>query len=260
MSEPVSSAQYFPWDGGAIFVGTGGIFPTHAHHAIQVCFLFDGRIRLRPSDEDPWTDYDLGLVPSLEPHGMDGSRTELGATLFVEPETREGRILTERFLRDGIANLPRAPVEPVIAELRTAVLGRRGRAPIVELARRLVQHLTQHAVPTVTSDERIVRAVSYINEHLSAPLALKEVAAVAYLSPSRFRHLFAEQTGMGLRQYVLWRRFVSVWELRMNGVSLSEAAHAAGFADSAHLARTSRRMFGIPPSLLEIAAPEVPQE
>lgn len=260
MAEPVSSAQYFPWDGGAIFVGTGGVFPAHAHHAIQICFLFAGRIRLRPADKDPWTDYDLGIVPSLQPHGMDGSRAALGATLFVEPETREGRILTERFLREGIANVDRAPVERVLAELRTAALEQRGREPIVELARRLVQHLTQHAAPSATSDERIVRAVRYINEHLSAPLTLKDVAAVAYLSPSRFRHLFAEQTGMGLRQYILWRRFVSVWELRMNGVALSAAAHAAGFADSAHLARTSRRMFGIPPSLLEIAAPQAPRE
>ena len=94
--------------------------------------------------------------------------------------------------------------------------------------------------------------MKYVNEHLSAPLTLKQVAGVAYLSPSRFRHLFAEQTGMGLRQYVLWRRFVSVWEHRMNGASLSTAAHAAGFADSAHLTRTSRRMFGMPPSSLDI--------
>jgi AraC-like DNA-binding protein len=41
----------------------------------------------------------------------------------------------------------------------------------------------------------------------------------------------------------------------MRGEALSAAAHAAGFADSAHLARTSRRMTGIPPSLMEISAP-----
>jgi AraC-like DNA-binding protein len=253
MTEPVSSAQYFPWDGGAIFVGTAGVLPAHAHQAIQICFLFDGRIRLRPNDKEPWTDYDLGVVPSQHSHAMDGSKVHYGATLFVEPETHEGRILTGRYLRDGIANLDRAPVAALLRELRAAALARRGRDAIVTVARRLVQSLTQHSEPAVTSDERILRAVRYVNEHLSAPITLKQVAAVAHLSPSRFRHLFAEQTGMGLRQYVLWRRFVSVWEHRMNGASLSTAAHAAGFADSAHLARTSRRMIGIPPSLLDIA-------
>jgi AraC family transcriptional regulator len=256
MTEPVSSAQYFPWDGGAIFVGTAGVLPAHAHQAIQICFLFEGRIRLRPSDEDSWLDYDLGIVPSQHAHAMDGSRTHYGATLFVEPETPEGRALAERYLTNGIANVGRAPVDSIVRDLRNAVLERRGRVAIVTLARRLVQQLTEHSGPSVTSDERIMRAVKYVNDHLAAPLTLKQVAAVAHLSPSRFRHLFAEQTGMGLRQYILWRRFVSVWEHRMNGASLSAAAHTAGFADSAHLARTSRRMIGIPPSLLDISLEE----
>ncbi len=254
MAEPVSSAQYFPWDGGAIFIGKAGELPAHAHQAIQICLLFEGRIRLRPSNEEPWTDYDLAIVPSRYRHGMDGSRVHYGATLFVEPETREGRVLTERYSRHGIAAADRAPVDSVVLELRAAALERRGHRAIVERARAVVESLTQHAQPVMTSDERILRAVKYINDHLSAPITLEQVAAVAYLSPSRFRHLFAEQTGMALRPYILWRRFVSVWEHRMKGASLSAAAHAAGFADSAHLARTSRRMIGIPPSLLDIAA------
>ena len=252
MAEPVSIAQYFPWHGGSIFVGTGGTFPVHAHQAIQICFRFEGRIRLRANDHDPWLEFDLAIVPSQQPHAMDGAGTHYGATMFVEPETREGRVLTERYHGHGIAEIDRTPVKAVLPTLLAAVLERRGRPAIVEQARRVVQLLTQDTQPAVTSDERILRAVKYVNDHLSAPITLTEVARVACLSPSRFRHLFAEQTGMALRQYILWRRFVSVWEHRMNGESLSTAAHAAGFADSAHLTRTSRRMIGIPPSLMDI--------
>lgn len=254
MTEPVSTAQYFPWDGGAIFLGTAGVLPAHAHQAIQICFRFEGRIRLRASNEAPWADYDIAIVPSRARHAMDGSRVHYGATLFVEPETREGRALTERYERHGISEVDRAPINDGLSTLLAAALERRGPPAIVEQARALVQLLTQHAEPSATSDERIMRAVRYVNDHLSVPITLKQVAGVACLSPSRFRHLFAEQTGMGLRQYILWRRFVSVWEHRMNGASLSTAAHAAGFADSAHLTRTSRRMIGIPPSLMDISA------
>lgn len=218
MAELVSAARYYPWDGGAVFVGTGGEFPAHAHQAIQICFLFDGRIMLRPSDDDPWKEYDVAIVPSRHPHGMNGAKVHYGATLFVEPETREGRVLTERYVRGGITEIDRTPAAPIVNELGVAALERRGRDAIVALARRFVQALTEHSEPSTASDERILRAVRYVNDHLSSPLTLKYVAGVACLSPSRFRHLFAEQTGMGLRQYVLWRRFVSVWELRMNGV------------------------------------------
>jgi AraC-like DNA-binding protein len=91
--------------------------------------------------------------------------------------------------------------------MRVGCSERRGRAAIVDVARRLVQALTEQAEPSAPSDERTLRAVRYVNEHLSAPITLEQMARVAHLSPSRFRHLFAEQTGMGLRQYVLWRRW-----------------------------------------------------
>jgi AraC-like DNA-binding protein len=126
---------------------------------------------------------------------------------------------------------------------------------IIDAAQRLIQAFTRGAEAAVVSDERILRAVSYIKTHLDAPLTLEEVAAQAFLSPSRFRHLFVEQTGMALRPYILWRRFLQVWELLTAGESLSTAAHRAGFADAAHLTRTSRRMFGFPPSGLQLAAP-----
>jgi AraC family transcriptional regulator len=252
MAEPVSTARYFPWDGGAIFVGTAGEIPAHAHQAIQICFLFEGRIRLRAHEREAWADYELAIVPSRHRHAMDGAKVHYGATLFIEPETREGRILTERYLQGGIAALERAPVSAALSELHAAALEQRGAAALVASARGFVHALTQHAEPKLDSDERVLRAIKHINEHLAAPITLAQVARVVHLSPSRFRHLFAEQTGMALRQYVLWRRFVSVWQHRMNGGSLAEAAHAAGFADSAHLTRTSRRMFGIAPSEMEL--------
>jgi AraC-like DNA-binding protein len=49
-----------------------------------------------------------------------------------------------------------------------------------------------------------------------------------------------------------------VWELAAAGEPLSSAAHQAGFADAAHLSRTSKRMFGISPSTLRFD--RVPQE
>jgi AraC-like DNA-binding protein len=60
---------------------------------------------------------------------------------------------------------------------------------------------------------------------------------------------------MPLRTYVLWRRLLHVWTLLMAGETLSTAAHAAGFADSAHLSRTARTMFGLPPSVLQMKGP-----
>jgi AraC-like DNA-binding protein len=252
--------HFVPWDGGCLLIGRGGsVVPVHAHYAIQIAFGRTPGIRFRPSDAEPWTPYGGAMIPSRQPHSMDATHVSPNAVLFVEPETREGRALTERYLRGGIAHVPDTVladlVPPLFAVWEDAWQGRAAERDVADAARRIVRALTGGVLPSVTSDERILRAIAYIKAHVDRPLTLDQVAAEACLSPGRFRHLFVEQTGTGLRPYLLWRRFLRVWELLMAGETLSSAAHAAGFADAAHLSRTSRSMFGFPPSAMQMVGP-----
>lgn len=243
--------QFVSWDGGCLFIGrAGGIVGLHAHYAIQVAFGAELGIRFRPNDRDPWTDYDGVIIPSRQPHSMDATTVSANAVLFVEPETREGRALSELYSPAGITRLPHDEGRKAADSLFAVWRDQRSASALVEAARRVIKNLTHGVEPTVTSDERILRATAYIQAHLNESLTLEQVAAAVFLSPSRFRHLFVEQTGLALRPYILWRRFLRVWDLLMNGEPLSSAAHSAGFADAAHLTRTSRRMFGFPPSAL----------
>ena len=61
-------------------------------------------------------------------------------------------------------------------------------------------------------------------------------------------HWFKEEFGIPLRQYLLWRRLHIAANLLQKGTNLTEASHAAGFADQSHLSKTFRKMFGVPPS------------
>jgi AraC-like DNA-binding protein len=256
VSDDVSVGHFVPWDGGCLFVGTGGgVVPVHAHYAIQIAFGARPGIRFRARDDGPWTPYGGAIVPSRQPHAMDATRVGGWAVLFVEPETREGRALAELHLRDGLAAMPAAALAAAAAALFAAWREHGAGPPVVDAAWGVIHALTGGVEPSIVSDARILRAVAYINRHVDAPLTLEEVAAEACLSPSRFRHLFVEQTGMGLRPYVLWRRFLRAWALATSGETLSAAAHGAGFADAAHLSRTSRRMFGFPPSAMRLAGP-----
>ena len=243
--------EFASWNGGCLFIGEDvGVVPMHAHYAIQIVFGSERGVRLRTSEREEWTEYTGAIIPSRQPHSMDATRVRYNAVLFVEPETNEGRALTELYLQGGIAPLPDDLLAAPAAGVFRALLEQRTRQALTAACWDVIRALTKGVQPSVIVDERILRAVAYINAHLDAPLTLDEVAAAAYLSPSRFRHLFVEQTGMALRPYILWRRFLKVWELVMDDESLSAAAHRAGFADAAHLTRTSRRMFGFPPSAM----------
>jgi AraC family transcriptional regulator len=251
--------NFVTWDRGCFFIGAGGIVPVHAHYAIQIAFGSERGIRFRTSESEPWTEYEGAVIPSRQPHSMDVTGVPYCLTLFVEPETREGRALRERYRLDDPTPGIAAISAETLAECRPAVFAawreERTWEAVTGAAQRVVQALTGDLEPSIVSDERILRAIAYINANLGTPLTLDEVAREAYLSPSRFRHLFVEETGMGLRPYILWRRFLRVWELVPQGVSLSAAAHAAGFADAAHLTRTSHRMFGFAPSGMHLAEP-----
>jgi AraC-like DNA-binding protein len=177
------------------------------------------------------------------------------AVLFVEPETREGRALAERYGRRGIAAIPEEEIAPARDALFRAWRDEQSAPAVAAASRRVVHLLTGGVEPSVVSDERILRAVAYVKAHIDERITLDEVAAEACLSPGRFRHLFVAQTGMALRPYILWRRFLRVWELLAAGESISAAAYQAGFADAAHLTRTSRRVFGFPPSALQVEPP-----
>jgi AraC-like DNA-binding protein len=248
--------RFVPWNGGCLLVGrAGGVIPVHAHYAIQIAFGAAPGIRFRGDDGEAWAEYAGAVIASRQPHAMDATHVRPNAVLLVEPETREGRALAERFGHGGIAPIPEDALAEAGPALFDAWRAQRGARELAEAARRVVAALAGGDAPSVAPDERILRAVAYVHAHLDAPLTLDAVAAEACLSPSRFRHLFVEQTGMALRPYILWRRMLRVWELTAAGGSLSSAAHAAGFADAAHLSRTSRRMFGFPPSAIRFTEP-----
>ena len=252
MSGAIGTGHFVSWDGGAMFISHAtGVTPMHSHYAMQIAFGSEHGIRFRTDDRDEWTAYEGVVIASRQPHTMDSSHVPFGAVLFVEPETREGRALAQRYAEGGISSLTSDLRATIAPPLFSAWREERSRPALIAAAKRVVHELTGGVEPSVVSDERILRAIAYINSHLEGPLTLEEVAAEGYLSPSRFRHLFVEETGMALRPYILWRRFLHVWDLIMAGSSLSAAAHAAGFADAAHLTRTSRRMFGFPPSALQ---------
>lgn len=255
MSTPVGVGDLVAWDGGVLLIGRANrIIPTHAHQAIQVAFGYSGPIRLRRSDDDPWMTLPLGVVASRHSHSMDATSATCNAVIFVEPETSAGRALAAHLRARGLIAIDDAAVRSACVDLFAGWLAGSSKPQLITGAARVISALTSSAAAPTVADDRILRAIEFIRTHLDTNVTLNAVAAHVFLSPGRFRHLFVEQTGMGMRPYILWRRFILAWDLLAQGESISTAAHRAGFADAAHFTRTSNRMFGFPPSLLQVAA------
>lgn len=97
-------------------------------------------------------------------------------------------------------------------------------------------------------DPRIAKALALIDDALDNRIYANKIAKASGLSKSHFHSLFRQNIGIPLRRYVLWRRLNIAGLTVSKGASLTEAAHDAGFADSAHLTRTMKDTFGVSPS------------
>lgn len=97
-------------------------------------------------------------------------------------------------------------------------------------------------------DDRLRAALARTAAHLDDNLSIDDLAAAVHLSPSRLMGLARDQLGTSLRAYRRWLRMFRVARDYAAGTSLTQAAHAAGFASSAHLSAAARESFGIRPS------------
>lgn len=231
-----------PWEGSALlrpgvlaFTGTIGVTDPHAHHAVQIMTaptamtIVDGNdARHRGTTV---------IVPADATHRIDTGAAR-GTLVFLDPESTAGRAAHHRSIHHGWTS------GPVLSHTRERPLG----AVVTDLTRQLTP-VPADAIPQ--RHPAVLAALDLLADP-AHPGAVRgtEVAAQVGISASRLTHLFTAQVGIPLRRYVLWRRLHIAITRIQSGDDLTDAAHAAGFADSAHLSRTCRDTFGLPPSLL----------
>lgn len=238
------------WKGGSVWIGRNtGQAQAHCHHAIQITLTATGTFRIRGDAGDVWRKTSAALVMPDRWHVFDGCGHTV-AIVFVEPETAAGRTLIERHGQQDISLLRNDALASPAAALLDVFDARGTERALIDAAQRLVEHLARVPVAQETVDRRIAVVIDRIRGHPGEALTLAQAATMAHLSPSRFRHLFVAQTGISFRAYLLWARVGFAVARGMTGGSWTEAAQQAGFADSAHLSRTCRRMFGIAPTML----------
>ena len=88
-----------------------------------------------------------------------------------------------------------------------------------------------------------------IREHLHAAVTLRDLAAVAHLSPDHFARQFKAATGVPPHQYVILRRVERARQLLQAGtdLSLAEVAACAGFSDQSQFSHHFKRLVGVTP-------------
>ena len=211
-SEMDSQWQGELWLGSdyCLLSGTVGITRSHAHYAHQILIAAEGEVQALI--EGRWHRSRVLVIESGREHAIVQAE-QFAITLYAEPLAFELQTLYQCCLAAG----------PHLAHL--------------------VAHI--EALPRRTLDPRLVKALERIRAVDDDALPADLLASAASLSVSQLERLFGASLGISVRRLVLWQRLRQALKLALQGSSLTEAALAAGFADSAHFSRSMRRQFGV---------------
>lgn len=231
-------------DGKALFTGPLTRNSEHAHSVPVYLAGLYGNFQLRIRGAG-WHSTRCAVIPPGIPYEFDMEGSPL-AVIYLEPLAGSTQMLV--------------PLVSGGEEHGGALLSRRGE---INFLRDLYESrdAIELAAPSLDSLTGFLKRNSgvevppYIREALAQLYGshaearpVGEMADVAGLSASRFQHVFTQSIGVPYRRFRTWCRIRAAIREVVQGSSLTNAAHVAGFADQAHLSRQFRQAFGAPPT------------
>lgn len=227
--------------GAAIVLGPLPPGRAHAHLAAQLVVALGAPFALEVDGRE--RRLDGALLGSRMTHRLSPTADGV-AVLLVDP--------SDEALAGGPSGL-RAFEASEVAEVSALARSVEQAPRCAERAEELRRALTELLGPSrrpMRRDERVARTLARLDSMEHANRSLEELAHDVGLSPGRLRHLFRDEVGLPIRSYRLWARLLMAVRSIAEGSDLTRAAHDAGFADSAHLSRAFRDLFGLAPSTL----------
>jgi len=220
------------FDDHATFISPAIHTDQHKHHALELIVSTESTIQIRDVLGNTLASQAVLVLPDQ----LHQTTTTCEATfIFIEPESD----LAKAFLSTFNPTQTVQSIEGRISEVDRRAFAEGNIPP----------SLTKTIKSVNLIDDRVQRATNFIRSHIPThEFSLEMLAEIACLSTSRFTHLFKDQVGIPLRPFILWCRMRVAVTSVISGMTLTQAAHEAGFSDNAHLSRTFMDMFGVNPS------------
>ena len=245
-------------------------FSLHCHHDFEVYFFIGGEgyyliegnryelspmslLVIRPGEVHcfrhtggcPYERYVINFSPEIL--GMDAEKAGLVLSPFLDREM--GRDNLYRVAPDNlIVRLfdeldAAARLRPDESELEVRLLLNLLLTKIQLLSRQPDRNTRVNSV----SSELISDVLKYINENITEPLRLDDIAARFYVSKYHLSRMFKKLIGVSVIDYVIRKRVFLSQQLLRGGMTTTDACAGAGFGDYTSFYRSFKRVTGCSP-------------
>jgi AraC family transcriptional regulator len=230
--------------------------PWHRHVHPTFFILLEGEHRdyTRQARHDQAA-YTFVYHPTTTEHaGELGRRSARGLNIEYEPDWLARHQLQEADLGSyRVLHSARAQLD-AFRFLATAFHdGPRIDAELEAQAFELLVPLVECSIRTADTPRWLPRALDFLHARFRDAVSLRDVALEAGVHPVYLARIFRRRHGCNVSEYLRTLRLAEAARLVVQGAPLALAAHAAGFADQAHLCRSCSRAVGFSPKRLYAA-------
>lgn len=229
-----------------LFVGKFDDNILHKHYAIQISLASRGHLTVT-DQYNTQKDFTSCYINSNVLHQFTSAQTAL--IILINPLSSVGHMLSKKYQKTSIGSLSN-DLKKLSDVFNSYLLSP---DEFTDFTAKIDQVLMDFKCGCEANnhieDDRIYKAIQYLEQNFERVVSLKEIANNCFLSETRFLHLFKEQTNLNFRRYQIWNRLIKSLAL-IHTQPLIETAHQFGFTDSSHYNRTFKETFGLSPKLL----------
>lgn len=245
---------------------------THAHDYYEFYFFLEGNVSIQIENEQfPLTYGDVILIPPHVRHRAVIHNLDIPYRRFVFWISQEycnhlleispdyvymmQYVQTSKkylFHNDRIAfNIIQSKVIRLIEEMKSDRFGRQAQIPVC--VDDLVLHLNRvvyeqnHLMEFEEERSLYQNLCIYIEEHLDEELSLESLAKEFYVNKYHIAHIFKENIGMSIHQYIIKKRLAICRDAILGHASISEAYLMCGFKDYSSFFRAFKKEYGMSP-------------
>ena len=138
----------------------------------------------------------------------------------------------------------------LIEETQMERYGREARIPLLvsDLILHLNREIYEKEHPVKIKEENLYQnLIYYIEQNLEEDLCLEKLSSVFFVSRYYIAHIFKEQAGISVHQYILKKRMQACREAILGGENISKVYERYGFQDYSSFYRAFRKEYGMSP-------------
>ena len=151
----------------------------------------------------------------------------------------------------GVFNALHSKCYRLLEEIHTERFGKETK--ITLCVNDLMLHLNRmayenlHPIKQSENQSLYIGLMQYIEEHLEEDLSLDTLAEHFFVSKFHIAHIFKENLGLSIHQYITKKRLDMCRNALLSGSSISKTFHTYGFKDYSGFFRAFKKEFGLSP-------------